>query len=669
MSLLSGPESAIRELEGALKDPAGIIYATSEDLLRRFPEPQLEQCLSDLLGKLPGWIEEYQSLSYRDGFAGVAILEGLFKGAKRGLKVRERRNLFRLMTSYTLSRPTIALEDREKGFLRSMAALWAEGCIAQAEFAAFIAEFCWCEGACVIVAPPEVAGTTQEPQARKLLRELLQLLLRPYPQFLEATAAKIAMHRHSGGVSGQTIKSFLNQGNSWAEIGVEASDTFGLEQRDASLIVGFTGPNRQPVYYGHDESLITIAGPGTGKSQVQVIPNLICFPGSAFVLDVKGELWRATAGHRARHYGPVYRFAPTDPGGETHCYNPFDFVSSDPHQAAVDCDLVSTQIIPPNPGAKDPFWDNRGRDFLYTFALATALDEPPERRNLATVLELLSTPVRFENTKAYERSPTPAVVARLKWLADRYDMPVLAQNAVAIESGHNDRMDGVFDSARRYLSIFARSARLRHAMSRSDWTPLDLRREPGSTVYLCLSGDDIDTYMPIVRLILQQHASMLLASPRDPGVPPVTFFLDEFPQLGRMESIQRLLDVGRGAGLRLWLFAQYLGQLREAYEKRADGLIQACRVRCFMQPDTEAVELLAPQLGKVEHLFSGKDKPLAEDYQLMGHAYADKIIITARGHAPLLLGKRYAWQEMADEMNEPVPSVRVFKPGERHVAR
>jgi type IV secretion system protein VirD4 len=261
------------------------------------------------------------------------------------------------------------------------------------------------------------------------------------------------------------------------------------------------------------------------------------------------------------------------------------------------------------------------------------------------------------------------VVARLKWLAERFDMPVLAQSGVAMESGLNDRMDGVFDAARRYLNIFARSARLRYAMSRSDWTPLDLRREPGSTVYLCLSGDDIDTYMPIVRLILQQHASLLLASPRDPGIPPVTFFLDEFPQLGRMESIQRLLDVGRGAGLRLWLFAQYLGQLREAYDKRADGLIQACRVRCFMQPDTEAVELLAPQLGKVEHLFSGKDKPLAEDYQLMGHAFADKIIVTARGHAPLLLGKRYAWQEMAQEMTEPVPLVRMPQTGERYVAR
>ena len=133
------------------------------------------------------------------------------------------------------------------------------------------------------------------------------------------------------------------------------------------------GPTGQPFRYGGAESLITIAAPGTGKSQVQAIPNLLSYPGSAFVLDVKGELWDATAGYRARHFGPVYRFAPTDPDGQTNAYNPFDFVSLDPEQAGVDCEVIASQIIPPNAGSKDPFWDNRGRDFLKTFRLMVAL--------------------------------------------------------------------------------------------------------------------------------------------------------------------------------------------------------------------------------------------------------------------------------------------------------
>jgi type IV secretion system protein VirD4 len=173
-------------------------------------------------------------------------------------------------------------------------------------------------------------------------------------------------------------------------------------------------------------------------------------------------------------------------------------------------------------------------------------------------------------------------------------------------------------------------------------------------VYLCLSGDDIDTYTPIVRLIIQQHTNLLLRHTRGSGL-PITFFLDEFPQLGNMESILRLVDVGRGARLRLWLFAQYLGQLRDIYGPGAEGLINSCRVRCFMQPDNQAAELLAPQLGTVLHLLNGERKPLAEPYELMGRAYADKIIVTARGHDPMLLGKRYAWQEFSAQIQVTPP--------------
>ena len=563
------------------------------------------------------------------------------------------------MEQYSLSRPAIALSDQEKGLVRGMAALLADRVIIQQTYDAFISELVWGGGQATFTASRSVLTHRQEPIARGLLLQVLKQLMQPYQQFLAVTANRLATERHNGRPSGAAISRFLNQGNAWLELDPSTpSDTFSLNQTPRSLVIGFNEAGN-PVHFDGNESLITIAGPGTGKSQAQVIRNLLRYPGSCFVLDVKGELWDATAAFRQRHIGPVLRFAPTDPSGNTNAYNPFDFVSRDPQQAAVDCEVISSQIIPQNSGAKDPFWDNRARDFLWVFSLATALSAEPHRRNLAMVMEMLALPVTFDTDEAYQASPTPAVVARLKELAKRFDIPALAESAVAIESSQNDRMDGVFDAARRYLSIFSRSSRLRQAMSRSDWSPLDLRARPGTTVYLCLSGDDIDTYTPIVRLIVQQHANLLLRpSPQATTQPPITFFLDEFPQLDRMESIQRLLDVGRGAGLRLWLFAQYMGQLRETYDKRADGLISACRVRCFMQPDNEAAKYLGPQLGTVEHLFSGKTKPLAEPYELMGAAFRDKVIVTARGHDPLLLNKRYAFQDLAGQMTGAPPDVR-----------
>jgi type IV secretion system protein VirD4 len=438
MNANSKPSSVIREIGDALKDPAGQIKTRSDELLDLFPPKQLDENLQHFLGKLPSRLEHYGYKPFEASGSAAGMARHLADTWKRGGEINRRKTLMRLMRSYIIARPTIALEDREKGYLRSMAALCGDGSITQREFNAFLAEFCWCEGQCVL--NPSLAATRDklEPQARALLGRILQLHLRLYKQFLAATAALIAGSRGNGQASGQTITAFLNQGSAWADPELGTSNTYRLEQTNPSLIIGFTGQDRRSVYYDADESLITIAGPGTGKSQVQVIPNLVCYPGSAFVLDVKGELWAATAGHRARHYGPVYRFAPTDPGGHTHRYNPFDFVSGDPQQAAVDCELISTQIIPPNSEAKDPFWDNRARDFLWTFALATALSEPPERRNLATVMEMLAIPVNFvEGVRdtAYQQSPTPALLARLKHLAAEFHIPALAQTAVAIESG------------------------------------------------------------------------------------------------------------------------------------------------------------------------------------------------------------------------------------------
>ena len=84
-----------------------------------------------------------------------------------------------------------------------------------------------------------------------------------------------------------------------------------------------------------------------------------------------------------------------------------------------------------------------------------------------------------------------------------------------------------------------------------------------------------------------------------------------------MDSILRMVDTGRGAGLRLWFFAQYLGQVRQAYDRQADGLIGSCRVRSFLSPDTEAAEFLRPHLGTSTNLFTGEKTPLAEPHELL----------------------------------------------------
>lgn len=148
-----------------------------------------------------------------------------------------------------------------------------------------------------------------------------------------------------------------------------------------------------------------------------------------------------------------------------------------------------------------------------------------------------------------------------------------------------------------------------------------------------------------------------------PADVPITFFLDEMPQLGNFEYISIMQDVGRGAGLRAWMFAQNMGQLARAFgQDKYKGLIDACRVRCFMQPDAEAANFIAHPLGEVRNLFNGEKRPLATVSDLMGRAHRDHIIVTTRGDHPMALDKAMAFKEYPNRMLPPNTILKTKKP-------
>ncbi|MGL5736225.1 MAG: type IV secretory system conjugative DNA transfer family protein, partial [Beijerinckiaceae bacterium] len=230
-------------------------------------------------------------------------------------------------------------------------------------------------------------------------------------------------------------------------------------------------------------------------------------------------------------------------------------------------------------------------------------------------------------------------------------------NGLATGAG-GQRLESVLDAARRYFSIFARSETLRAAMATSDWNPLDLRRKPGTTVYIVIPDTDLKAYAPIVRLLFYQHLRLLKPQLAKPDDPPITFFLDEMPQLGKFESILTLQDTGRGSGLRLWMFAQTVGQIHEAYGRaRGEGLIGGARIRTYLQPDQQTADTLSKALGQTRQFFSGEKKPLASVDELMGRAYADQVIVQSRADFPAKLQKQLAHATLGHLMRDRPPVV------------
>lgn len=659
------PANILTTVSELMSGLTGTLEVTSGELLGMVPEHKLKAHFDLLVGEKPKSntfelaLEQIATPTTKlPGAAGALDLSSTFKAIGFGARVfansmasgdykARRKNLQAALNAFVIRRQVAQLSDRERALMSAFAAMYADGGLTLVQWHKFYALMAWASGRCDTLTPAAMSRNPHVSEARKMLVTLLMGELPDHDSNLAAATNALASYRAKSAAMAERISAALSRGARWFQPGdLASSRSYAVEPSAPSLLLGY-GQGSQPLYFNGNESLITFGAPGTGKTQGQVIPNLLRYPGSAFVLDVKGELWEKTAEHRRRSFGPVYRFAPTLAEGSAN-YNPFDCIGIDPAEAANDAQVFVSELIPDNPSTRDPYWERKARDILWAFVTLVAISAPPEKRNLAEVSRYLSMQVNFDTDAArYKASTTKVVVQSLKVLARATGLQDLESAATTIESGiSSTRLESVFDTARSFLNTITRSATASKVMSSSDWHPLELRRTPGTTIYLTLKPGELRGFAPLVRVIFQQHVTALTKDfTRRPGEPPVTFFLDEMPQLGAMAGLSDIIDVGRGAGIRLWMFAQYLGQIRALYHQRADGLINACAVRCFMQPDLDAAQFIAPQLGHTSNVITGASQELAPVHDLMGRAFADSIVTLARGEHPANLSKQMAYIE------------------------
>ncbi len=111
--------------------------------------------------------------------------------------------------------------------------------------------------------------------------------------------------------------------------------------------------------------IMTIAGSRAGKSSTALIPNLLRYPGSAFVIDPKGELAAMTARARYNQGQAVYVL---DPFGITpfrsHSFNPFHEIARAPkHEVPDNAAVLAESLIVNERGGTD-HWTLSARNLV-----------------------------------------------------------------------------------------------------------------------------------------------------------------------------------------------------------------------------------------------------------------------------------------------------------------
>lgn len=423
-----------------------------------------------------------------------------------------------------------------------------------------------------------------------------------------------------------TIQSRLVGGSSWLRPEeIEGSIFNGKSNYQLSL--GNLDEGNAVLHYSGEGSLITIAPPGSGKTQCFVLPNLLSWKGASVVLDIKGDIFKATSNWREKNVGKVYKFSPLDPANSNN-YNPLTFVRQDADYIWEDSRFLADMMIVPS-GGNDPFWENMARDVLTSAIAYVTFYNEPENRPMSKVLDIVYGIGWNEMISALR---TNVMVSAMR------------QTGHALGEMENKMKDSVLKTAQSSLSAW-QGERIGKVTRKSDWNPLDLRKE-NATVYICLTPNEIDSFLSVLRVFIAQHIRMLTTEIPARGSAPVLFMLDELPRLKKMPPIDEALNIGRQYGIKLWMFAQTYGQLKEAYPN-AEGLLGSCAVRTFMDLPIhdELTTKISEQLGFREGPLDISKQKLVEPADLAGPRFKDLILVLATSTKPAKVRKKMAYQD------------------------
>ncbi|EAV40101.1 conjugal transfer protein TraG [Stappia aggregata IAM 12614] len=289
--------------------------------------------------------------------------------AERALKGASFRRTLRDMT------------DTERATLRLADLLTAVGQISRRERLEIFTPIIWNSGQGFLITGGPFNSADLLSELRSSMTTLIEGHLGPSPSATERL--QDALRKALGPDSHLTVRErtvlerLLVTGAKWMPPESAATAlVYGQPLRPSVLRLGRIEGSDSELLYDRNESLITIAPPGQGKSQ-SVMRNLLSMDGGALVIDIKGELFEQTAAWRARNVGPVYRFAPSDPDNSIH-FNPLDTIRPDVAGAYEDArKLVNLLMVPAEQGKKD-YWDKRGLSLLADAILDTALFEEPD---------------------------------------------------------------------------------------------------------------------------------------------------------------------------------------------------------------------------------------------------------------------------------------------------
>ncbi|WP_254426727.1 type IV secretory system conjugative DNA transfer family protein [Rhodanobacter sp. C06] len=325
---------------------------------------------------------------------------------------------------------------------------------------------------------------------------------------------------------------------------------------------------------------IAISPTRSGKTTSIAIPVLLSYAQSMMVLDLKGELFKATSGWREAQGHVIRVWAPYDDAGNTHRFNPMSLMAGmDPGKRLGELQTMAA-ILYPDEAGKDPFWTSQSRATFAAFAsfmfeIWDAQVLAQQRAGTPASMQLdPNTSILFPSLERILRLSSGMDGKGIKETLQQ----ILADPAYAYVSPQTRTVFGnllglaeqtfssVIATVQAPLQQFL-SPILATATNATDFDVNALRKRP-TTLYVIIPTNKLDESSKLLNIFFSTVIGANLG--KQLGEEPelkhqLLMLMDEFTAMGRVDVWAKRISISASYGVRDLCIVQSRSQLRSAY--------------------------------------------------------------------------------------------------------
>jgi len=379
------------------------------------------------------------------------------------------------------------------------------------------------------------------------------------------------------------------------------------------------------------QQFVLLAAPArSGKGVGIVVPNLLSYPDSVIVLDIKQENFNLTAGFRRTHGHDVYLFNPFAEDGRTHRYNPLSAISDGIFRVG-DILAIGYALYPV--GGHDDFWKDQARNLFLGIVLLLCEWRDARRTGNTDVPDFPVTMGEVLRQSSGNGMPVKAYLQQAL-LQNRRLVSGACVDALNRFLANDDKvLASILATFNAPLTIWANPI-VDAATSASDFDPRNVRKRRMS-VYIGVTPDHLTEAALLVNLVFSQVVNLNTKElPQDnPALKyQCLLLMDEFTSVGKIHIIARAVAYMAGYNLRLLSIVQSVSQLESVYG-RADA-------RTFVT--NHAMQII----------YAPREQKDANEYSEMLGTFTDRSRSVSRSNA--IFGGRGGSSESFSEQRRPL---------------